>query len=470
MFTVPESISRVNTFARAVCSKELYKIFYSRNIRFNFVIIALTIVIPFVCLVMLILLIRNVQDDSIKMFTQPSKHGVLVAMVMNGILASAAILIFDILACYVVVSNYHEYSEDLEGSSLNMYIVFGTLICDLLFFIPQLFSIIYIMVFNAKRLIKICCKRDIEFSMRYPTDYFIKLLIGKRTLSKIQNLSKSDNDAIAVIFSSMLVTPLLCFSSHIGYIMLAWLTEPSKCTTILIIFYIIFVYFFLAFRKCYKHFARRKISLKCLNRRMPTTHDSSSVYANTGFELTECPSNGEEQSIQHRDEREVDDMPVVLDNSSSEEQNKGGKEDDSYDCCFFSVVKVDKEYLNTQAFCLQFFFAFFFLSLLVMMIAIIIILPLSSEELVTYLFNIFQLMVVIISTQVAYDLYFGSSFSTKDVFEKFRELFALKKNNNYNQNFVAIAQNRAKYSEINDAVGAFAAEFTDVIIKKVHTD
>lgn len=268
-FTVIENVERVNTFARAVCSEELNDIFYSVNHKFNFIIVCLTIVIPFIFLIIFIIFVRNVHDDSIKAFTQPSKHGILVAMVMNGILISVAILVFDILACYVVVSGNHEYSQDLRGHSLNLYIVFGTLICDMLFFLPLLLSTLYILAFNGKRLFQIFCKCNIEISMHYfLTGSVIYLLIGKKTFNKINKLS--DNDTIAVMFS-MLITPLLSLSSHIGYIMLAWLTEPSKCTTILILFYITFVYFYLAFRKCYKHFARSNISIKCL--RKPTNRN-----------------------------------------------------------------------------------------------------------------------------------------------------------------------------------------------------
>lgn len=112
-------------------------------------------------------------------------------------------------------------------------------------------------------------------------------------------------------------------------------------------------------------------------------------------------------SIQQGGKTEVDGGPVrqkkkFFDRTLAEKEKYGREfEDDSYDCCCLSFVKVDKTHLNTQAFCLLFFFGFFFLCVLVMMISIIIILPLSSEELVTYLFSIFQLTVVIISTQIA---------------------------------------------------------------------
>lgn len=389
---------------------------------------------------MFIFFIRNVSDDTIKAFTKPAKQGGLMAMVMNGILISTAILIFDILACYVVVSDNHEYSQEMRGKSLNLYIAFGTLICDMLFNLPLLLSVLYIMV---------CCKCNIVSSMHGSvTNAIITLLIGKKTLDKISQLS--DNDSIAVMFSAVLISPLLCFSSHIGYVMLAWLTEPAKCTTVLLLFYIIFVYFFFAFKKCYTHYAGIDISCKCLSRRNKS-HESSATENTTNIPLEEChPTNTAETHVQNKEEL---------------------MKDKSYDyCCCLTIDKVDGKQLNTQAFCLTLFFGLFFLCILVMIISIIIILPLSSEELVTYLFSIFQLTVVVISTQVAYELYFGSSFSIKNVLHKFREAFAQKHSKDYNQNFLDIAQDHKTYSEIDDATGAFAAELTDVIIQKFHSN
>ncbi len=142
--------------------------------------------------------------------------------------------------------------------------------------------------------------------------------------------------------------------------------------------------------------------------------------------------------------------------------------DERYTCCCLTVDKVEKKHINTQAFCLLFFFSFFFLGIMAMIITIIIVLPLSSEELVTYLFNVFQLTIVVISTQIAYELYFGSSFSFKHVFQKFRDVLSKKDSKSYNNNLIAIAKDHSNYAEVDEATGAIAAELTDVIVKKFY--
>lgn len=366
---------------------------------------------------------------------------------MNGILISTAVLIFDILACHVVISDNHDYSLDMRGGSLNLYIVFATLICDLLFALPLLLSVLYIMVSNGNGLFQACCKCSITSSLRCSiTRAVLSMLVGKKTFKKINQLS--DNDSIAVMFLAMLISPLLCLSSHLGYLMLAWLTEPSKCTTILILFYIIFVYFFFAFKRCYKHYSGIVISCRFLR---PSGLESCRKSSISHEELC-LSTNGEKQAGYWPMDNTLD--AAVAENNSHR-----------HTCCL-TIDKFDRKHLNMQAFCFMLFFGLFFLSVLVMVIAIIIVLPLSSEELVTYLFSVFQLTVVIISTQVAYELYFGSSFSIKTVFSKFREMFALKSGQGQKQSLVDIAQDQTTYAEVDTATGAFAAELTDIIIQK----
>ena len=182
-------MERVNTFARALCSEELERIFYSGNQKFNFIILCLTIILPFIFFVIFLIFARNVHDDAIKYFTHPAKHGILVAMSLCGILVSIAILIFDILACYVVISGDHEYEHELTGRSLNLYIVFGTLLCDSLFTLFLLLCILYIFAYNGKDFIKKWCKCDIMFSAcnKCTDSSILKFVLERRLWGRLKS-------------------------------------------------------------------------------------------------------------------------------------------------------------------------------------------------------------------------------------------------------------------------------------------
>ncbi len=183
----------------------------------------------------------------------------LVASVLTGIIISGTIVTLDAIACYIVISGNHEYKNFLKGSSLNMYIVFGTLICDILFVLPLLFCLVYItLIYNGKNFFKLCCNCDIERKADFCLKGIIPILIGKKSLDQIKKISDDGN--ISVMFFFMLISPILCLASHLGYILLAWLTEPSKCTTIFLFCYFLIIYFHFCFGKCYKHLSKWVIS------------------------------------------------------------------------------------------------------------------------------------------------------------------------------------------------------------------
>ncbi len=412
-----DSVTRENTFARTICSEELYDVYYVRDYRFQFAVLFLTVVIPFIFLMMLIIGIRNINDGFIKTFTKPSR---LVASVLTGIIISGTIVTLDAIACYIVTSGNHEYKNFLKGNSLNMYIVFGTLICDILFVLPLLFCLVYItLIYNGKHFFKLCCC-DIEGKADLCLKGIIPILIGKKSLDQIKKISDDSN--ISVMFFFMLISPILCLASHLGYILLAWLTEPSKCTTIFLLCYFLTLYFHFCFGKSYKHFSKWVISFNFLKKSNVNPRDLS--------------------------------VP---------EPSKGR---------FFSFDRVEKKHVNTQTFCLLIFLGFiFYFGIIIMIISIVIVLPLSSENLATYLFNLLQLLVVIISTQVGYKLYYDSGIDLKQVLLTFRKVFAEKESNGGNKNLVAIAKDKTdRYCEIDDATGAFAAELTDVIVQKFQTN
>ena len=56
-----------------------------------------------------------------------------------------------------------------------------------------------------------------------------------------------------ILFNSLYAS-LCCISSHLGYILVAWLTEPDKTTSTALIAFMVVLYFFLCFRKLYDIF------------------------------------------------------------------------------------------------------------------------------------------------------------------------------------------------------------------------
>ena len=96
-----------------------------------------------------------------------------------------------------------------------------------------------------------------------------------------------------------------------------------------------------------------------------------------------------------------------------------------------------------------------------MVVLIFLLLPFASQELVMYLFHVFQLLVVLLSIRFTYKLFFGDTFSLEGIAQKFKEVYAKR---GHNKTLASIT--RQEHEELADVAGEFAAEFTDVIINK----
>ena len=181
--------------------------------------------------------------------------------------------------------------------------------------------------------------------------------------------------------------------------------------------------------------------------------------------MCNCKARNEginEAKIERKEEIE---LHVISDNEQ-DGPNQGEHETEETitglnSCCCVSFSRANEEHINTQAFCFLLFYGVFLIGIAVIIILIFVLVPLASEELVQYLFEIFQLMVVLVSAQIAYQLLFSESFTLESVLQKFKEVYAKK---GHNANLVSIA-NR-KHEDLADIAGEFGAELTDVIINE----
>lgn len=356
MFTNQANVIRSNTFARAVCASELYDIYYSGNDSFEYIIVSSSIIIPLIFIIIFSTLSKSMCGGIEPLF-EPKNHANLVALLMIGTIVSVGIFVMDVIACYLVYSSNHEYALEIGSRySINLSIVYGTLVCDILFIINLPISLFFF----------------------FYTDY------------KGHNFLKIDSN---YFFLSMLVTPILCISSHLGYVMLAWLTEPSKSTTTLILFYFLFVSLFLIFRRFYKQ-------IKNITPR-------SFCEQTSRIQLKLCKNNTNKSIEQLQPETNEGNEQLQLDTHSNEGNDTP---------------------LNIVTFCLLFVYGIVILGIAVMIFSMFASLPLASEGLVNYLFNIFQIVVILISTQFAYKLLFGKKFSLKRILESFLEEIEKKSN------------------------------------------
>ena len=347
-----------------------------------------------------------------------------------GIIISTMIFITDILACIPVARNSHEYAKEITRPSINLAIVYVTLILDTIFILPSFLCILYILWINITG----CENRKMSTSGK-PIRWFFKVLIGEKSFDEIE--ATANEEVVAYAFPIFFGTPLLCISSHIGYILLAWVTEPSKATANLILYYVIIVLVYLSFRRFY------------------TLHEET--YLKWWYTKQSIMQEKATETIELDDVSENDPKKAI----TSEVSTKQDHQIEKRVYCCLSVVKVKRDHVNPQAFCLLLFYAVFVLIFSFLIIFIFILLPISSENLITYLFNALELIVVFISTQVAFKLFFNSDFDLREAMKSFRDTFSKKGDV---QNISVIAKD--KTVGLESASGAIAAGLTGLVIHK----
>ena len=438
-FTNQENIERQNTFARAVCSNNLYDIYYSgTDSAFVYSIVTSTIILPLVFCIIFIASVRNMKSTTVNYITKSSNHRHLVALAYIGMMISLFVVITDILACYTVATNRHEYAMEITKASLNLSIVYVTLVLDIIFILPSFLCMLYIFYIN------IAGCEDRKMSGKFIRGFF-KVLIGEKSFIKIE--ATSDKEVVAFILPILFATPLLCTFSHIGYILLSWVTEPSKSTANFILYYLIVVFFYIAFRKFYA--LHEKTHLKwCFLEPDVKQENPREINRREVIELDVISTNDPDGST-----------PAAQGEVSAKRNHKKRA------CCCLSVVKVQTNYINPQAFFFLVFYSVLVVSIIMSIIFIFLFLPISSESLITYLFNALQLLVVLITTQIAFRLVFSSDFNLREAVKSFHEQFARNKDEDkVDGKLVTIATD--KNLGLEKATGAVVAEFTNIAMRR----
>ena len=420
-------MTREHNYARAVCASELQKRFYSsKESTIVYTLICLTILFPFFVIILCLCAYKKA-GEVVHSLSKPSKHGTTVAMSLIGVYVSLTIYVMDIFACRSAITANHEYRDDVKDSSINVTLTIGTLICDTMFLLP--------LIFGLSCALCICCKemcdgKEVECNL--PS----KILIIYNKMIKEEDTSK-DN-----IFLCMLVSPLLCFSSHVGFILMAWLTEPTKSTTVFILFYFVFVYLFLVFRECY-HFH--------VDFHFPWTHKE---------ELSQDQNVMEVKKNDYAVDEDPSPSGTTIDLSQNQDASPSGTS---------TTTKLaslrNKECINIQAFCLILLVHSIFIVGIPIMIALAFILvPLETADLVTYIFQLFQLLVVMISTIFIYQLFSTQKFNIDTFLKVFRK--NIDKEIEGTDNIDSGEKGTSERSNDTEKAGVIVAQLTNTILKQ----
>ena len=273
-----------------------------------------------------------------------------------------------VLTLYVRTSS-HEYARELSprNISFNLGVTYFTLTCD---FLAVVELIVMLILITIKKF-----KDDIN------------------------------------IFPYLLIAPSVCITSHLGYIMLAWITQPSRSTTTLILYYFLFSYMYLMFRKTYKLGQKCKYSMDSTESRQSREMQGTAV-GHTSSSATSSVSIGTPPRKIAADS----DSPASGTSTPPTESISSSLAENA------STPSGKQKAINVCLFFLGLVLGVFYLGVAVVFVMMIYLMPLASEDLFSYLFNVIQFMIVVVSTQFVYKLIVGEKFCIKKIIKHIKEI------------------------------------------------
>ncbi len=394
-------------------------------------------------------IIRSVNVKIHYKLVDPENHSNTAGIVLTGMFISFFILSCDILAVHYANSNNHEYGENNISSYLNIIITRVILGVDLIMCIIPLTVLLYIC---CTHLIEDegcgCCKEDdcwegcgpffmkclfpfifqaymhTVFGNQKLDEYFWEELCVNTTDSTTETSASNNaatkdmkrNDRTLWIVSSAVITPLFMLPSHIIFILAAWLTDPPQATSIALVSIGIFLYFFILFRQCYtinKEFDPTECCLWSLFLPLYPIWAILIYALKIAISLifrccSCCCMNIKEWRKNYKDEG----LFCCFKICKSEKQQENSETIPLLPLHrrneHISLKMENKnKFFNTKAFCIAYAWGWVLAGFLALFFTALMELPISVFYLPSYLLNIFQVLIVVISLLITYKIISG---------------------------------------------------------------
>ena len=224
------------------------------------------------------------------------------------------------------------------------------------------------------------------------------------------------NDRTLWIVSSAVITPLLMLPSHIIFILAAWLTDPPQATSIALVSIGIFLYFFLLFRQCYT--INRNFKTECCfwSLFLPLYPIwAILMYAPKIAKSIICRCCCKDECCTSYEDEDEDLCSFCKYRSCKNFWKCEGKKKEQEPIPLLPVfarrnevirLKIEnkKHFFNTKAFCIAYAWGWVLAGFLALFFTALIELPISVFYLPSYLLNIFQVLIVVISLLITYKI------------------------------------------------------------------
>lgn len=412
-----------------------------------------SVILPIFCTLFVLSEFRGAHASTTKNLVKPENHAKVVAAAMTGLIFTLYVYIHDAAASYHVINSVEFYRSVISTYTPHFAFAHVTLAFDSFFLISLILIWIYIIYYAIMQFL------GFHKKFKFPPKliYVISHIVGKENVKYLQKLS--DNDIIAFTILYMVIPPIFMTFSHIGFIVAAWLVEPHKCTITLLVTYLFIAYCYTAFKKVYN------VNVYVTFSTRPKIVESKAISEHQMVPLVHTPSSSEiTESTESPNEAKTKDD---CNGETAKIEKKATKFSSKICGKFYFNYGEESEYLNVQVLALSLIYGFFIVLLFGLALTIFVVIPSATESIFTYILNIFHILVVLVTVQLSFKIFFAVNFSLDQFMNVFRKRLSMKKETEANKNVISIAKSEAETPVV---AGTLAADIADAVINKFKDD
>lgn len=451
----------VSTYA--ICATELDKDFYgAKKVKKESEVVSfliITVLIPMVSIILMAMIVRSLYISIHVRINDTNNHHNVAGIVMTGIFVTFYIVGCDSAACYYAWSEDHELNAIVSVNYLNkvsttLLLAFDGALCLVPIMVLLYISCNHWYSYTSSQDEQIsCCNkffdRFLSCCLRRVFAIFFTIIFGTLKHGNLweNNNEKSMNLRLVWILTLSLVAPLFAISSHITFILVAWLTDTPKASSVALICLAVSLYFFFISRQCYM--ANVKVNPKscCWWPFWLSFYPFKQCFR--FFKAcqyltfcTECKGCS--------DRVETDEEIPLLEKMEVKNERFSDSEENTF---------------NTKTFCIMFSWGWILAVSVFLMVFAFFELPIVTFEILSDLLNTFEVFVIVVSLLITYKVLSITEPNTYKFLEKLRATYKRHAAGPNDPVRASVEDER----NVNDfeAAGSIMGELAGVIIHKL---
>lgn len=459
MYNDATEANYATTGARAVCQDHFSKRYSNKGVNLY---LTFTIVFPLLIMTVLAPIIQSSRKEIHKIIvSSPQNYSTFAGVTI----ASAYLLIFifcmDCAALHFYLNNdkleSYPFSTEKKYNLSVVAVTFGLDLFMVLHFILCLTSLSCIANENdyCNDDKEDCCGENgrcttnscLKISLPCCCMPYFYVFFGRHLQKYLwtKNIKQEEKNARNIgVVSSLMIAPLFSLASHVGYILIAWVTEPAKTTAFFLVALGSFLFLFFFFRQCYKAHNQdnEELCRQCCTEQSTTANNDGNCCRNTCLlrnnwclffpifiviPLLVLISHLWSVCCYYAEWR-CQESPADYKNIQDSDQESGSPRVTHSETPKELPQCTEREF-NVRSFLISFSWGSFAIGYLAFIFAAFYLVPPSTTELVEYIEALIQIIFVVLGSLITYKFLIVEDSDILKFAQSFRKVFKKKRDN-----------------------------------------